>query len=66
MPSSSRKGAPKDPEAADLFFKEDPVELFSDLHEIGHGSFGAVYFVSKCIRTGQRSITGGLVCVHLV
>ncbi|KAK1160062.1 serine/threonine-protein kinase TAO3 isoform X2 [Acipenser oxyrinchus oxyrinchus] len=44
MPSSSRKGAPKDPEAADLFFKEDPEELFSDLHEIGHGSFGAVYF----------------------
>ncbi|MGH0140699.1 UNVERIFIED_CONTAM: hypothetical protein FKN15_044723 [Acipenser sinensis] len=44
MPSSSRKGAPKDPEAADLFFKEDPVELFSDLNEIGHGSFGAVYF----------------------
>ncbi|MBN3295843.1 TAOK3 kinase, partial [Amia calva] len=44
MPSSTRKGVPKDPELADLFFKEDPEELFCELHEIGHGSFGAVYF----------------------
>ncbi|CAB1322336.1 unnamed protein product [Coregonus sp. 'balchen'] len=44
MPSSTRKGVPKDPEQADLFFKEDPEEVFCDLHEIGHGSFGAVYF----------------------
>uniref|UniRef100_A0A8K9XWT8 Serine/threonine-protein kinase TAO3 n=1 Tax=Oncorhynchus mykiss TaxID=8022 RepID=A0A8K9XWT8_ONCMY len=45
MPSSTRKGVPKDPEQADLFFKDDPEEVFCDLHEIGHGSFGAVYFV---------------------
>ncbi|KAJ7993664.1 hypothetical protein DPEC_G00257010 [Dallia pectoralis] len=44
MPSSTRKGAPKEPELADLFFKDDPEEVFCDLHEIGHGSFGAVYF----------------------
>uniref|UniRef100_A0AAY4C8F6 Serine/threonine-protein kinase TAO3 n=1 Tax=Denticeps clupeoides TaxID=299321 RepID=A0AAY4C8F6_9TELE len=44
MPSSTRKGASKDPELADLFFKDDPEEVFCDLHEIGHGSFGAVYF----------------------
>ncbi|KAM4616090.1 serine/threonine-protein kinase TAO3 [Polymixia lowei] len=44
MPSSTRKGAPKDPELADLFFKDDPEDVFCDLHEIGHGSFGAVYF----------------------
>ncbi|KAL2092519.1 hypothetical protein ACEWY4_012317 [Coilia grayii] len=44
MPSSTRKGAVKDPEFADLFFKEDPEDVFCDLHEIGHGSFGAVYF----------------------
>ncbi|XP_036383883.1 serine/threonine-protein kinase TAO3 [Megalops cyprinoides] len=44
MPSSMRKGALKDPELADLFFKDDPEEVFCDLHEIGHGSFGAVYF----------------------
>ncbi|XP_035234444.1 serine/threonine-protein kinase TAO3 isoform X1 [Anguilla anguilla] len=44
MPSSMRKGTLKDPELADLFFKDDPEEVFCDLHEIGHGSFGAVYF----------------------
>uniref|UniRef100_A0A8C9TRM8 non-specific serine/threonine protein kinase n=1 Tax=Scleropages formosus TaxID=113540 RepID=A0A8C9TRM8_SCLFO len=33
-----------DPEIAELFFKEDPEKLFTDLREIGHGSFGAVYF----------------------
>lgn len=37
---------PKDPELGDLFFKDDPEDVFCDLHEIGHGSFGAVYFVS--------------------
>jgi len=41
-----RKGVPKDPEIADLFYKDDPEEIFVGLHEIGHGSFGAVYFVS--------------------
>lgn len=42
-----RKGVLKDPEIAELFFKEDPEELFIDLHEIGHGSFGAVYFATN-------------------
>ncbi|XP_058512759.1 serine/threonine-protein kinase TAO3 isoform X1 [Ochotona princeps] len=42
-----RKGAPKDPEIADLFYKDDPEELFIGLHEIGHGSFGAVYFATN-------------------
>lgn len=46
MPSSTRKAVPKDPELGDLFFKDDPEDVFCDLHEIGHGSFGAVYFVS--------------------
>ncbi|XP_026066718.1 serine/threonine-protein kinase TAO3-like [Carassius auratus] len=44
MPSSTQKGGLKDPETANLFFKDDPEEVFCDLHEIGHGSFGAVYF----------------------
>uniref|UniRef100_A0A8C8I647 Serine/threonine-protein kinase TAO3 n=1 Tax=Oncorhynchus tshawytscha TaxID=74940 RepID=A0A8C8I647_ONCTS len=39
-----RSSTLKDPELADLFFKDDPEEVFCDLHEIGHGSFGAVYF----------------------
>ncbi|XP_064024782.1 serine/threonine-protein kinase TAO3 [Pogoniulus pusillus] len=42
-----RKGVPKDPEIADLFYKEDPEEIFVGLHEIGHGSFGAVYFATN-------------------
>lgn len=46
MPNAVRAGSLKDPEISDLFFKEDPEKLFSDLREIGHGSFGAVYFVS--------------------
>lgn len=46
MPTGNRAGSLKDPEIADLFFKEDPEKLFADLREIGHGSFGAVYFVS--------------------
>uniref|UniRef100_A0A8B9XY22 Serine/threonine-protein kinase TAO3 n=1 Tax=Bos mutus grunniens TaxID=30521 RepID=A0A8B9XY22_BOSMU len=42
-----RKGVPRDPEIADLFYKDDPEELFIGLHEIGHGSFGAVYFATN-------------------
>uniref|UniRef100_A0AAQ5Z6B4 non-specific serine/threonine protein kinase n=1 Tax=Amphiprion ocellaris TaxID=80972 RepID=A0AAQ5Z6B4_AMPOC len=44
MPSNARAGNLKDPEVADLFCKDDPEKLFADLREIGHGSFGAVYF----------------------
>uniref|UniRef100_A0A3Q3SSN4 non-specific serine/threonine protein kinase n=1 Tax=Mastacembelus armatus TaxID=205130 RepID=A0A3Q3SSN4_9TELE len=43
---------PFDPEVAELFFKEDPEKLFSDLREIGHGSFGAVYF-ARDVRTNE-------------
>uniref|UniRef100_A0A8B9RN47 non-specific serine/threonine protein kinase n=1 Tax=Astyanax mexicanus TaxID=7994 RepID=A0A8B9RN47_ASTMX len=42
----------KDPDIADLFFKEDPEKLFIDLREIGHGSFGAVYF-ARDVRTSE-------------
>uniref|UniRef100_A0A8C6PF25 non-specific serine/threonine protein kinase n=1 Tax=Nothobranchius furzeri TaxID=105023 RepID=A0A8C6PF25_NOTFU len=44
MPSNARAGSLKDPDVADLFCKDDPEKLFADLREIGHGSFGAVYF----------------------
>ncbi|KAJ3601084.1 hypothetical protein NHX12_032057 [Muraenolepis orangiensis] len=44
MPSSVRAGSLKDPDVAELFYREDPEKLFADLREIGHGSFGAVYF----------------------
>ncbi|XP_037323005.2 serine/threonine-protein kinase TAO1 isoform X1 [Pungitius pungitius] len=52
MPSSVRAGSLKDPEVSELFFKDDPEKLFSDLREIGHGSFGAVYF-ARDIRTNE-------------
>uniref|UniRef100_A0AAQ5Y0V3 non-specific serine/threonine protein kinase n=1 Tax=Amphiprion ocellaris TaxID=80972 RepID=A0AAQ5Y0V3_AMPOC len=42
----------KDPEVAELFSREDPEKLFTDLREIGHGSFGAVYFAHD-IRTNE-------------
>ncbi|KAK7938408.1 hypothetical protein WMY93_001734 [Mugilogobius chulae] len=42
--SNARAGNLKDPDVAELFCKDDPEKLFSDLREIGHGSFGAVYF----------------------
>ena len=34
----------RDPEVAQLFDKDDPDKTFVDLREIGHGSFGAVYY----------------------
>ncbi|CAL4094464.1 unnamed protein product, partial [Meganyctiphanes norvegica] len=40
----SRPGSLRNPEVADLFEREDPERLFDDLREIGHGSFGAVYY----------------------
>ena len=45
MPSG-RAGSLKEQEVAELFQREDPDNIFGDLKEIGHGSFGAVYFVS--------------------
>ena len=41
-----KAGSLKDPEVAKLFFTEDPEKFYDDLREIGHGSFGAVYYVS--------------------
>jgi len=42
----NRAGNLKDPEISQYFDKEDPEKIFADLREIGHGSFGAVYYVS--------------------
>lgn len=47
-----RPGSLKDPEIADLFFKHDPEKIFEDLREIGHGSFGAVYY-ARCLLTQE-------------
>ncbi|KAI5929168.1 Serine/threonine-protein kinase TAO1 [Manis javanica] len=52
MPSTSPTGSLKDPETAELFFKEDPEKLFTDLREVGHGTFGAVYS-ARDVRTNE-------------
>ena len=50
MPSnkpSTKISVVKNPELAQLFTSdEDPETIFTDQREIGHGSFGAVYYVS--------------------
>lgn len=55
MPAAVLKpGSLKDPSVAELFTTSDPEKRFNGLQEIGHGSFGAVYFVGLlyllCIR----------------
>ncbi|XP_030649460.1 serine/threonine-protein kinase TAO2 [Chanos chanos] len=52
MPASVRAGSLKDPEVAELFCRDDPEKLFADLREIGHGSFGAVYF-ARDVRSNE-------------
>ena len=47
MPALPKPGSLKDPDIAALFSIEDPERIFTDLREIGHGSFGAVYYVSS-------------------
>lgn len=44
---SHKPGSLKDPTVAALFSTKDPESRYEDLREIGHGSFGAVYFVSS-------------------
>ncbi|KIH61124.1 kinase domain protein, partial [Ancylostoma duodenale] len=43
-PSGVKPGVIKDPAIAALFSNKDPESRYDDLREIGHGSFGAVYF----------------------
>jgi len=50
MPGDHRRLGLRDPDAAALFSTEDPEKLFTDLREIGHGSFGAVYYVSRLMQ----------------
>ena len=38
------KAGHKNPEYAGLFHDVDPEKIFYDLREIGHGSFGAVFY----------------------
>lgn len=49
MPSFPKPGTLKDPDIAALFSTDDPEKLFIDLREIGHGSFGAVYYARSSV-----------------
>jgi len=44
-----RPGSLKDPDVAELFECDDPDKIFDDLREIGHGSFGAVYYARNTV-----------------
>ena len=55
MPSLPKAGKLNDPDLAALFFNEDPERIFEDLREIGHGSFGAVYYVSSWLKSLQAN-----------
>lgn len=52
MAPVQRPGNLKDPEIAELFYKQDPEKTFEDLREIGHGSFGAVYY-ARCVHNKE-------------
>jgi len=45
-PVVRRPGRLRDPDIARLFSNDDPEQIFCDLREVGHGNFGAVYYVS--------------------
>uniref|UniRef100_A0A0N4ZFZ5 non-specific serine/threonine protein kinase n=1 Tax=Parastrongyloides trichosuri TaxID=131310 RepID=A0A0N4ZFZ5_PARTI len=46
-PAVLKPGSLKDPSIASLFSKEDPEIIYEDLREIGHGSFGAVFYAQN-------------------
>lgn len=53
----------REAEVNQLFDKDDPEKLFTDLREIGHGSFGAVYyarhaFTKSVVAIKKMSFTG--------
>ncbi|CAH3111039.1 unnamed protein product [Porites lobata] len=48
----AKGGLFRNPEYAGLFDEQDPEKLFADLREIGHGSFGAVYY-ARNVKTNE-------------
>ncbi|KAK2505822.1 hypothetical protein MC885_010214 [Smutsia gigantea] len=67
MSSSNPADSLKDPAIEELFLKEDPEELFTELTEVGQGAFGKVYFaldvhsnavaIKKISYSGKKSTT---------
>ena len=56
-PRSAKEISASDGECGNLFSREDPEKLFVDLREIGHGNFGAVYYVNLSINIFQKNIS---------
>jgi len=65
MPGDHRRLGLRDPDGAALFSTEDPEKLFTDLREIGHGSFGAVYYVSRFVQCILRPLYVLFCCNYL-
>jgi hypothetical protein len=55
LPRSAKEVTANDSECGNLFSKEDPEKLFVDLREIGHGNFGAVYYVRHFPRGAKKN-----------
>ena len=55
----------KHPDLVGVFSEEDPDTIFNDQREIGHGSFGAVYYVSimQCVCVCVCTCMYACVCV---
>ena len=51
---SANSGSGDGPESAVGIEREDPSKIFVELTEIGHGNFGAVYFVRDFLITKRR------------
>lgn len=45
VPRSAKDIVGNEGEFENLFSTEDPEKLFVEMREIGHGNFGAVYYV---------------------
>ena len=58
-PVTRRPGRFRDPDIQQLFSNDDPEQLFCDLREVGHGNFGAVYYVSivECLINNTTATT---------
>lgn len=53
---SANSGSGDGPEAAVGIEREDPSKIFVELTEIGHGNFGAVYFVRDSLKKCRKSL----------
>ena len=55
----------KNSELSQYFLEDDPEAIFLDQREIGHGSFGAVYYVSLCIKPSSSVYAYVYTCTYM-